>query len=107
MSYTTQRPNVSREAEVSALRRAIAVERKGYYSDLQGKRTTFSRFVRQTAEKLSRRYPMELVWATIRGLFRDYPNLDVGTRISIVKRAEDLLAPLWQPSPPDGGERNQ
>jgi ATP-dependent DNA helicase RecG len=99
VSYTTQRPNVSREAEISALRRAITVERKAHYADLQGKRTTFSRFMRQTSEKLARRYPMELVWATVRGLFRDYPNLDVGTRISVVKRAEELLEPLWNDSP--------
>ena len=99
MSYTTQRPNVSREAEISALRRAINVERKAHYADLQGKRTTFSRFMRQTSEKLARRFPMELVWATVRGLFRDYPNLDVGTRISVVKRAEELLEPLWNDSP--------
>jgi ATP-dependent DNA helicase RecG len=98
VSYTTQRPNVSREAEISALRRAINVERKAYYADLQGKRTTFSRFMRQTSEKLARRFPMELVWATVRGLFRDYPNLDVGTRISVVKRAEELLEPLWDDS---------
>lgn len=98
MSYTTQRPNVSREAEISALRRAINVERKAYYADLQGKRTTFSKFMRQTSEKLARRFPMELVWATVRGLFRDYPNLDVGTRISVVKRAEELLEPLWMDS---------
>jgi ATP-dependent DNA helicase RecG len=95
VSYTTFRPPVSREAEVAALRRAIAVERRSYYANLQGKRTTFSRFMRQTAEKLARRYPMELVWATIRGLFRDYATLDVGTRISIVKRAEELLQPFW------------
>jgi ATP-dependent DNA helicase RecG len=99
VSYTTQRPNVSREAEISALRRAINVERKAHYADLQGKRTTFSRFMRQTSEKLARRFPMELVWATVRGLFRDYPNLDVGTRISVVKRAEELLEPLWNDSP--------
>lgn len=97
MSYTTFRPPVSREAEVAALRRAIAVERRSYYANLQGKRTTFSRFMRQTSEKLARRYPMELVWSTIRGLFRDYANLDVGTRISIVKRAEELLQPIWNP----------
>jgi ATP-dependent DNA helicase RecG len=49
---------------------------------------------------------MELVWATVRGLFRDYPNLDVGTRISVVKRAEELLEPLWSDSPgkPNGAE---
>jgi ATP-dependent DNA helicase RecG len=85
----------TREAELSALRLAIAVERRAYYSDIQGKKTTFSRFMRQTAERLNRKYPLEALWPTVRGLFREYPNLDVGTRISIIKRAEELLAPLW------------
>jgi ATP-dependent DNA helicase RecG len=39
---------------------------------------------------------VETIWTTVRGLFREYPNLDVGTRISIIKRAEELLAPLWR-----------
>ena len=38
---------------------------------------------------------MEAVWTTVRALFRDYHNLDVGTRIAIIKRADELLGPLW------------
>ena len=93
---TSPKPKLSREAELSALRRAIAVERRAYYADFQGRHSTFSRFMRQTAERLMRRYPLEAVWTTVRGLFREYPNLDVGTRISIIKRTEELLAPLWE-----------
>jgi ATP-dependent DNA helicase RecG len=89
----TRKP--SKEAELSALRRAIAVERRAYYADFQGKHSTFSAFMRHTADRLCRRYPMDSVWATIRGLFREYPNLDVGTRISIIKRCEELLEPHW------------
>jgi ATP-dependent DNA helicase RecG len=85
----------TREAELSALRRAIEVERRTYYSDFQGKHSTFSQFMRTTADRLCRRYPTDPIWATVRGLFRQYPNLDVATRISIIKRAEDLLKPLW------------
>ncbi len=96
MTQATPKPKLSREAELSALRRAIAVERRAYYADFQGRHSTFSRFMRQTAERLMRRYPLEAVWTTMRGLFREYPNLDVGTRISIIKRAEELLIPIWQ-----------
>lgn len=95
VTQSTPKAKLNREAELSALRRAIAVERRAYYSDFQGKHSTFSRFMRQTAERLARRYPLETVWPTIRGLFREYPNLDVGTRISIIKRAEELMTPLW------------
>ncbi|HEY9716594.1 MAG TPA: ATP-dependent DNA helicase RecG [Trichormus sp.] len=86
----------SKELELSALRRAIAVERRSRYADFQGKRSTFSQFMRQTADKLCRRYPHEHVWTTIRALFRQYPNVDVATRISIMKRVEELLIPLWE-----------
>ncbi len=86
---------LSKEAELSALRRAIAVERKALYADFQGKRSTFSQFMRHTADRLARRYPHDAVWVTVRALFRQYPNVDVGTRISIVSRVEELLVPFW------------
>ncbi len=86
----------NKELELSALRRAIAVERRSRYADFQGKRSTFSQFMRQTADKLCRRYPHEHLWTTIRALFRQYPNVDVATRISIMKRVEELLIPLWE-----------
>ena len=70
------------------------MERQAYYADFQGKRSTFSQFMRQTADRLCRQYPTDPVWTTIRGLFRQYPNLDVGTRISIIKRVEELTQPL-------------
>ncbi len=76
---------------ISAFRKAIIIERKALYADFQGRRTTFSSFMRQTAARLSRAYPSDSLWVTIRGLFREYANMDVGTRISVVKRAEDLL----------------
>lgn len=87
---------VNKEGEVNALKRAIAVERRALYADFQGKRSTFSQFMRHTADRLCRRYPLDARWATIRGLFRQYPNMDVATRISIVHRVDELLA---QPDP--------
>ncbi|CAN5336051.1 ATP-dependent DNA helicase RecG [soil metagenome] len=96
MAATVSGVKKTREAELSALRRAILVERKTYYSDFQGKHSTFSQFMRTTADRLCRRYPTDPIWTTVRGLFRQYPNLDVATRISIIKRAEDLLKPLWE-----------
>lgn len=36
---------------------------------------------------------MDPTWVTLRGLFRQYPNSDVATRMSIIKRAEELLEP--------------
>ncbi len=85
-----------RQVEVSALRRAIAVERRARHSDFQGKRSTFSQFMRQAADRLCKRYPLDSGWATVRGLFRQYPNLDVATRISVVNRAADLIEKLAQ-----------
>jgi ATP-dependent DNA helicase RecG len=85
---------VNKEAEITALHRAMAVERRAYYADFQGRRTTFSRFMRQTADRLCKRYPMEHIWTTIRALFSTYSTADVATRISIVHRCEELLAPL-------------
>lgn len=85
--------NLNKDALLRAVRKAILLERKTRYADFQGKRTTFSVFMRQTAARLSKRYPLESTWITIRGLFRAYVNLDVSTRISVVRRAEELLAP--------------
>ncbi|MBX9878337.1 MAG: ATP-dependent DNA helicase RecG [Candidatus Obscuribacterales bacterium] len=83
-----------KEVELNALRRAILVERKGRYADYQGKRSTFSQFMRQTAAVMCRRNPKEARWATILGLFREYPNLDVATRIAVLRRAEELIETL-------------
>lgn len=52
--------------------------------------------MRMTAERLTRRFPMEPVWVTIRALFRQYPNVDVATRISIIRRTEELIGPLLE-----------
>jgi len=87
-----------KEAELNALRRAILVERKGRYADYQGKRSTFSQFMRQQAAVMCRRHPAEARWATILGLFREYPNLDVATRIAVLRRAEELVETLMAPS---------
>jgi ATP-dependent DNA helicase RecG len=83
----------SREAEVAALGRALAVERRARYIDFRGKRSTFSQFMRQTAARLCRRFPMDGRWSTIRGLYTQYANLDVASRISIIRRTEQLLFP--------------
>ncbi|MBU6450788.1 MAG: ATP-dependent DNA helicase RecG [Cyanobacteria bacterium REEB67] len=88
-------PRPSKEAELSALRRAIVVERKARYADFQGKHSTFSAFMRVTSDRLMRRYPLDPVWVTVRSLFRQYPQSDVSTRISILNRAEELLEPYW------------
>ena len=85
----------TKEAELKGLRLAIAVERKARYADFQGKRSTFSQFMRATADRLVRRFPYDTIWVTVRSLFRQYPNVDVSTRISIVRRAEELIAPYW------------
>jgi ATP-dependent DNA helicase RecG len=92
-------PIASREAEISALGRALAVERRARYTDFRGKRSTFSQFMRQTADRLCRRYPLDGRWSTIRALFTQYSNLDVASRISIVRRTEELL--FATPSAPE------
>lgn len=88
-------PRPTKETELAALRRAIAVERRARYADFQGRHSTFSHFMRVTSDRLMRRYPLDAVWVTVRSLFRQYPQSDVATRISIVCRAEELLEPYW------------
>ncbi|MBC7997309.1 MAG: hypothetical protein IAF58_05180, partial [Leptolyngbya sp.] len=90
----TSNDKSTREAEFSALRRAVSIERRSRYADFQGKRSTFSQFMRTTAERMTRRYPMETIWLTVRALFRQYPNVDVATRIAIIWRAEELIGPI-------------
>jgi ATP-dependent DNA helicase RecG len=91
-------PRPTKEAELSALRRAIVVERRARYSDFQGRHSTFSHFMAVTSDRLMRRYPLDAVWMTVRSLFRQYPLSDVATRISIVNRAQELLEPYWMAS---------
>ncbi|MBX9669265.1 MAG: ATP-dependent DNA helicase RecG [Candidatus Obscuribacterales bacterium] len=83
----------SKDSLVIAMRKALNVERRSRYADFHGRRSTFSQFMRQTSASLSRTYPMDSTWITIRGLFRQYPHTDVATRISIIKRAEELIEP--------------
>jgi ATP-dependent DNA helicase RecG len=87
----TLQAEAKRQSEVLALKRAILVERKARYPDFQGRQSTFSQFMRKTADRLSRSEPKEPKWSTIRGFFYQYPNLDVATRISIVRRVEEML----------------
>lgn len=47
--------------------------------------------MRITADRLCKRFPSDSRWSTIRGLFTQYANLDVASRISIVRRTEELL----------------
>src|ERR1700722_16061686 len=76
------------------MKKAILVERKARYADFQGKHHTFSGFMRKPASELSRAYPHEPVWVTIRGLFRSYSTTDVASRISILLRVDQLLSEL-------------
>lgn len=98
---TSVPPQPTRETEVAALGRALAVERRARYIDFRGKRATFSQFMRQTADRLCKRFPSDSRWSTIRGLFTQYANLDVASRISIVRRTEELLfvEPKAEPIP--------
>lgn len=91
MTGNSFNPVIDREAEISAMRKAIIIERKARYTDFRGKRSTFADFMRRTSEKLMKRFPMDLRWTTLRGLFRQYPNLDVAARIMILRRAEEML----------------
>lgn len=75
------------------MRKALNLERRSRYSDFHGRKTTFSQFMRQTSAGLSKRYPLDSTWLTLRGLFRQYAHSDVGTRMSIIKRADELLEP--------------
>ena len=94
MSSVTRDGNSQKTKEdaVKAMVKALDIERRSRYSDFHGKRSTFSQFMRQSSARLCRKYPLESIWMTLRGLFRQYPNTDVATRISIVRRADELLA---------------
>jgi len=83
----------SKDEALRAMYKALDIERRSRYADFHGRRSTFSQFMRQTSARLSKEFPLEGTWMTLRGLFRQYPNTDVGTRISIVSRAEELLVP--------------
>jgi len=85
------RPN--KDALVVAMRKALNLERRSRYADFHGRKTTFSQFMRQTSAGLSKRYPLDSTWLTLRGLFRQYAHSDVSTRMSIIKRADELLEP--------------
>lgn len=104
----TQAPSrPTRESEIVALGRALALEKRARYIDVQGKRSTFAKFMRQTAERLCRRYPYDSKWSTIKGLFQQYPNLDLAARISMVRRTEELLFGALNPvlnSPSPAGQ---
>ena len=93
MPPSTPAKTKANEVELSSLmKKAISAERKALYADVQGKHLTFSAFMRKTTSDLSKSYPHRSIWVTMRGLFRVYPNVDVGSRIVIIKRAEELLA---------------
>ena len=72
--------------------KALAVERRARYTNFRGKSSTFSEFMRRTSERLIKRFPLDMRWTTLRGLFNAYPNLDLASRISALRRAEELLA---------------
>ncbi|MBY0358974.1 MAG: ATP-dependent DNA helicase RecG [Candidatus Obscuribacterales bacterium] len=87
----TTKPTIDRETEIAALGRAVAVERRARYTNFRGRKSTFAEFMRRMADRLSRRYPADTRWSTIRGLFYQYPNLDLASRISILRRTDELL----------------
>ncbi len=99
MEHTRGPKPFNREVEVAALARAIVVERRARYVDFRGHRTTFSQFMRQTADKLCKRYPLEPRWATIRGLYVQYANLDLASRMHVLRRTEELLFVDQQSAP--------
>lgn len=82
---------VDRDGEIAALARAIAFERKARYTNFRGKTSTFADFMRKSAERLIKRFPMDNFWTTIRGLYRQYPHVDLSSRISIIHRTEEML----------------
>jgi len=83
----------SKDDLLIAMRKALNIERRSRYADFHGRHSTFSQFMRRTTAGLSRKFPLDATWVTLRGLFRQYPNIDVATRISIIRRAEELLEP--------------
>lgn len=82
---------IDKEAEIESLRKAMEFERRARYTNFKGKSTTFAEFMRRSAERLSKRFPLDTRWSTLRGLYRQYPNLDLGARLAIIRRTEELL----------------
>lgn len=85
---------MTNDTEIQALGRAIAVERRARFIDFRGKRTTFSRFMHQMSDRLAKRYPADGCWSTMRGLFNQYQNLDLASRIAVLHRAEAMITEL-------------
>ena len=82
---------IDRDAEIDALKRAIAFERRARYTNFKGKTSTFAEFMRRTAERLIKRFPQDSRWTTLRGFFRQYPNVDLAARLAIIHRTEEML----------------
>lgn len=82
---------IDKDAEIASLKKAMEFERRARFTNFKGKSTTFAEFMRRSAERLGKRFPLDPCWSTLRGLFRQYPNLDVGARVSIIRRTEELL----------------
>ncbi len=106
MSASNARSHPDLSNELKALKKAIALERKAYYTDLQGKKTIFSLFVRRTSAKLSSTYPCENTWLTIRGLMRYYSQLDVSSRINTLRQVEKLLLDIETKLKTDSAENS-
>lgn len=79
------------EPQLRALKRALAFERKARCTDFKGRSTTFSKFMQKSADDLCRNYPFDARWSTLKVLFRQYPMLDLGTRINVLHRAEEII----------------
>ena len=82
---------IDKDAEIASLKKAMEFERRARYTNFKGKSSTFAEFMKRSSERLSKRFPLDSRWSTLRGLFRQYPNVDVGARISILRRTEELL----------------
>lgn len=91
LGYTNLKPQIDREAEIQAMGKALVIEKRARYTDFQGKRSSFSEFMRRSCEKLTKRYPVDLRWTTLRALFKQYPHLDLASRIAVIRRSEEIL----------------
>ncbi|MFN8615142.1 MAG: ATP-dependent DNA helicase RecG [Vampirovibrionales bacterium] len=83
------------------LQQAIAIERKQAYTNVQGKRTTFARFVCKTLHQLAAsRWVDPAPAQLLEQQFNRYENTDLNYRLHAVEALENWLVSLTQSASP-------
>lgn len=78
--------------DLENLKRAIEAEIKHQYIDLRGKKSTFSRYIANTAKNYYRVPPKNKAWAEIVILFSDYGNMSLTDRMKALNALQEVIS---------------